>query len=130
MQQMKRAKGLSSIIGPSLSVPHAVEALHHEDRLLARALRITHANHARWKGFAQKHPSLSWREPDCPLITAVQLPPGVDDVKHCETLLEQEGVLLVPGTFVGLPGFVRLGFGAQPDAFAAGLDAWGRLLAS
>jgi len=128
MQSMKRAKGLSSIIGPSLSVPYAIEALQREDALLARALRITHANHARWRGFAQARHALQWREPDCPLIAAVKLPEGVDDVKHCEALLEEEGVLLVPGSFVGLPGFVRVGFGAEPEAFAQGLEGWGRLL--
>lgn len=129
MAQTRRARELSSILGSSLSAPYAVEALQREDELLARALRIAHANQARWHAFLRERHAIAWREPDCPLFGAVRLPAGADDVKHCEALLEAEGVLLVPGTFVGLPGFVRLGFGAEPAAFAMGLEAWGRRLA-
>jgi aspartate/methionine/tyrosine aminotransferase len=128
MTLMKRAKGLSTIVGPSLSVPYAIEALRREDELLARGLRITHENHTRWRGFLARHPELSWRAPDCPLIAAVKLPAGVDDIKFCEALLADQGVLVVPGTFVELPGFVRVGFGCEPASFSAGLDGFGRAL--
>lgn len=126
--RLMRAKGLTTIVNPGVTQAYVLEALRHEERLLARALRITHENHARWRGFASAHPDLAWRAPDSPLIAAVRLPRGVDDVKHCETLLDEEGVLLVPGTFLGLPGFVRVGFGAEPAKFADGLERWGRHL--
>lgn len=126
--QVRRAKALTTIVNPSVTQPYIVEALRQEERLLARALRITRENHAHWRGFLAQRPELAWREPDCPLIAAVRLPPGTDDVKHAEALLAQEGVLVVPGSFVGLPGFARVGFGQDPTKFADGLARWGRFL--
>lgn len=126
---LREAKALTSIVNPSITQPLALEALKHEQRLLQRGLQITHANLTRWRGFAQRHHELEWREPDCPLLTAVRLPEGIDDVKFCTTLLDEEGVLLVPGSYVGLPGHFRLGFGGEPADFAAGLEGLGRHLA-
>lgn len=128
--RLREAKALTSLVNPAMAQHLAVEALRREGELLQRALRIAHTNVARFRRFAQEHPQLAWREPDAPLLTAVKLPEGTDDVAFCEALLAREGVLLVPGTYLGLPGFVRLGFGARPETFEAGLAGLGRFLAA
>lgn len=38
-----------------------------------------------------------------------------------EALLRERGTLVTPGTLLDLPGHVRLGLGAAPEAFADGL---------
>ncbi len=123
---LRDAKALTSIVNPHITQELAIDALRHEPKLLSRALRITHDNLSRFRKFMQAHSDLEWREPDSPLLTAVRLPPDTDDVAYCERLLEEEDVLLVPGTYVGLPGHVRVGFGSHRENFEAGLAGWAR----
>jgi aspartate/methionine/tyrosine aminotransferase len=45
-------------------------------------------------------------------------------------LRDEQGVLIVPGDHFGMDGFLRIGFGSEPDELAAGLDRIGALLDS
>lgn len=128
--RFREAKALTSLVNAAPAQAFAIQAIHREDALLARGLRVTHENMARFKAFAKRWPQLAWRAPDAPLITALRLPEGEDDVAFCERLLEETRVLLVPGAYLGLPGFVRMGFGAQPEACAEGLERLDRHLTS
>jgi aspartate/methionine/tyrosine aminotransferase len=120
-ERLRAAKGLTTIHQGGVLPRIAAHALAHEEVLLRRTLDVTHANLARFRRFASEHRALAWREPECPLLTAVKLPDGVDDQKLVEALLRETGVMLVPGSFLELPGFVRVGFGADPAVFAEGL---------
>ncbi|MEZ0070330.1 capreomycidine synthase [Streptacidiphilus sp. MAP12-20] len=51
------------------------------------------------------------------------LPRGVDTISLCDKLLDEHGVLLVPGLCFGHPDRVRLGFGGGTDELQAGLEA-------
>ena len=41
----------------------------------------------------------------------------------CERLLAETGVLLTPGSVMGMEGTLRIGFGNPVEEFAAGLSA-------
>jgi aspartate/methionine/tyrosine aminotransferase len=56
------------------------------------------------------------------------LPPGTNGSEVAERLLEDHGVAVIPGRFFGDDSGIRLGFGAEPKALAAGLDALARVL--
>jgi aspartate/methionine/tyrosine aminotransferase len=45
-------------------------------------------------------------------------------------LRDERGVLIVPGDHFGMDGFLRIGFGNEPDDLAAGLDRIGALFQS
>lgn len=64
---------------------------------------------------------ISWRKPDGGVCGVIRLPQGVDDVAFCVGLLNQYGVLLVPGSCFGMPSFVRLGFGGAKADLKEGL---------
>lgn len=124
----REAKALTSITNPPTEQRFAAAALAQEGALLARTRRMTRENHAAFRTFLEERPGLAWRAPDHPLLAAVRLPDGTDDVAFCEALVRDEGVLLVPGSHVDLPGFLRIGFGAEPPLFAEGLSRVARFL--
>ncbi|MFA5862850.1 MAG: aminotransferase class I/II-fold pyridoxal phosphate-dependent enzyme [Candidatus Thermoplasmatota archaeon] len=128
MPRLHAARGLTSIHAGGLLPRLAAQAIVHEEVLLRRTFEFAHQNLARFRVFMHEHHELAWREPECQLIAAVRLPSGTDDLKFCELLLEEEGVMVVPGSFLELPGSVRFGFGAEPVKFEEGLRRVGAFL--
>jgi capreomycidine synthase len=53
-----------------------------------------------------------------------------DTWEFCEALLEQHGVLVVPGSCFGCPSHIRLGFGGETEKLRHGLDRLGTALAA
>ncbi|MGE3172280.1 MAG: pyridoxal phosphate-dependent aminotransferase [Planctomycetota bacterium] len=47
---------------------------------------------------------------------------GVDDVRLCERLLEEQLLAVVPGSAFGAPGFVRLSYAASMDRLRAAVE--------
>ena len=77
-----------------------------------------------------KKPELGviWRQPDGGVCGALELGVELDDVAFCEEALKGYGVLLVPGSCFGMPGFARLGFGGNGSSLSEGLNRLERLL--
>jgi aspartate/methionine/tyrosine aminotransferase len=128
MPRLRAARGITTIHSGGLAPRVAAQALAHEAQILRRTLDVTHRNLARFRAFLHAHPELSWREPESPLVSAVRLPPGTDDVKFAERLAATESVMVVPGSLLELPGFVRIGLGADPARFEEGLRRLDRFL--
>jgi capreomycidine synthase len=72
--------------------------------------------------------NVNWRQPDGGVCGALELLAHQDDTKFCKKALADYGVLLVPGTCFGMPGFVRLGFGGNGANLKEGLNRLGQLL--
>lgn len=81
-----------------------------------------------WAENLKEH--VNWREPDGGVCGAIELLNHKDDVSFCEKALADYGVLLVPGSCFGMPGFARLGFGGNAEKLSIGLDRLGQLLTS
>lgn len=105
----------------------ARNALARRDALLARGRAIRDANLPRLRAAVQASP-LTWTEPMGGVVCAPRLPPGWDDVAFAEALLAEADVLVVPGSYLELPGHLRVGFGTEPDAFEAALAAFASFL--
>ena len=74
--------------------------------------------------WAAEHPDLiSLPMPHGGVSSFPALPRGVDTIALCDKLLDEHGVLLVPGLCFGHPDRVRLGFGGPTDDLQAGLEA-------
>jgi len=73
---------------------------------------------------------ITWRQPSGGVCGALELNNEIDDIAFCNEALKTFGVLLVPGSCFGMPGFVRLGFGGNQLRLVEGLNRLGQLLAS
>ena len=100
--------------------------------IVERNTALAERNAEAVQSFVDSHSSICrWVRPvggPIGFIQFTRLGKPVDDSALCTRLLDEKGVLLVPGNkcFGGgkdFPGYVRLGFGVETTALQAGLDA-------
>lgn len=73
-------------------------------------------------------PGVTWSAPEGPGFGCLELPPGADDMALAETLLREEGVLVIPGTLFEAPGTLRLSWLQAGGTLADGLAALRRTI--
>ena len=54
---------------------------------------------------------------------------GITSEAFCTALLEEEGVLLVPGAAFDREGYARIGYANDPEVLVAGLERMSAFLA-
>lgn len=99
LSRMERLKHYLSICNSGPGERLAQIALTHRDAILARNCAIVDANLPKWEAFFARHPDLfDWRRPDgsCMAFPRYTGPESVEE--FCRGLVEQSGVLLLPGT--------------------------------
>lgn len=107
----------------------AALALEHRDKILARAHRITRDNLAilaRWMASEQR---LSWVQPQAGTTALIRYDLPMSSRDFCLQLLEEEGVMLCPGSAFDLEGTVRMGYACGTDVLQQGLQRLSRFLA-
>jgi aspartate/methionine/tyrosine aminotransferase len=99
--------------------------------LLARNRAVVRSNAALLDGFVARHAGrVSWVRPGGGTVALLHydLPGQLSSEELCTRLLQETGVLLVPGSTFGVEGAVRVGFGNTTEALRAGLAALSRFL--
>jgi aspartate/methionine/tyrosine aminotransferase len=113
---------------PSAAVGLAV--LEKLDALTERARAAAREGISVVDRWVRATPGVSWHRPASGGFGCVALPAGVDDMALAETLHDEHGVLVVPGTLWDLPGTVRISWlQADRSGVAQGLQRLARLLA-
>lgn len=107
----------------------ATYVLRHRDKILDRNREIVFGNRAIAQEWIDGQPRVSWVAPKGVSTSFIRLDIPEDDEAFCLRLLEQRGVLLVPGSRFELPCGARLGYCAQPDVLERGLSLLGEALA-
>ena len=112
-----------STYAPSPLAEHvALHAVRGADVLLGRRVERARANLEYLQKWAHQHRSVvEFSRPDGGVCAFPKLLGIPDTWAFCEKLMNDGGVLLVPGECFGVPGHVRLGFGGESDSFRAGL---------
>jgi aspartate/methionine/tyrosine aminotransferase len=121
LARMAELKDYTTICASAPSEFLAELALRHGATLVERNRRIIAANLAVLDGFFAAHPDrFVWRRPGAGPIAFPRLV-GEDVDVFCDVLLEQAGILLLPGSVYGDAGnHFRIGFGRKnlPEAVA------------
>jgi aspartate/methionine/tyrosine aminotransferase len=104
-------------------------ALEARDALLARNRGITRANAAILDGWVAEEPSVDWVRGGGGTTAFLRLPAGASSEAFCSRLLDEEGVLLVPGSALDVEGYVRLGYACEQAVLVAGLERLSAFLA-
>lgn len=114
-----------------LSDALACLALDLRPQLLERCRRITGRNLDVVEDWMRDHAEhFDWLRPRGGVVSFPRLRRCTDSEAFCRRLIEQEGVLLVPGSAFEMEGHVRLGIGEDPEVVAAGLEGISRFLAA
>ncbi|MCC6931005.1 MAG: aminotransferase [Gemmatimonadaceae bacterium] len=108
----------------------ATLALEHREALLARNRGIVRTNLALLEAWLAHEPRLSWVKPRGGTVTLLDYDLAMPSRELCTRLLQEAGVLLMPGSALGMEGTVRIGFGNATAALRDGLAATSRFLAA
>lgn len=106
----------------------ATYVLEHRDAVLERNRRIVSENLATVQAWIDRTPRVRWIAPHGVSTSYIQLDIPMDDEAFCLRLLDERGVLLVPGSRFGLPCGARLGYCAPDDVLREGLARLGAAL--
>lgn len=104
--------------------------LEHRDAILDRNRAIVRRNRDIVHKWIEGQPRASWIPPRGVSTAYVRFDIPMDDEAFCLRLLEEHGVLLVPGSRFGLPCGARLGYCARPEVLERGLALIDRALAA
>jgi aspartate/methionine/tyrosine aminotransferase len=108
----------------------AALALEHAEGMLRRNLRIVRGNLSLLDGWIAEEPRISYVKPRSGTTAFLRYDaPGMTSEAFCTALLEDEGVLLVPGSAFDREDHVRMGFGNDPQVLVAGLERMSAFLA-
>jgi aspartate/methionine/tyrosine aminotransferase len=120
LESLDRGKAHTTVNNPVLDLALGARVLAQRPRLLEVAAAARAANLPLVEAFAQQH-GLRWHRPERGTTCVVRLPDAWrDDAGFARALLKREGTLVAPGSFLELPGWVRLGLLAPPAAMRGG----------
>jgi len=94
----------------------------NREKLYARTRAILQHNlpiMRAWVDSFQGH--LSFREPKAGALCLVRYNSGQPSYELCERIRVNQSVLIVPGSHLGLEGYVRLWLGGKPEFLTEGL---------
>jgi aspartate/methionine/tyrosine aminotransferase len=107
----------------------AALALENRDKILARAHRITRGNLAILSKWMEGEKRMNWVKPKSGTTALLKYDLPLSSRDFCIALLEEEGVMLCPGSAFDLEGTVRMGYACPTDVLEQGLMRMTRFLA-
>ena len=123
VEAVKRQKDYGNLYVPYLVEFLAEKIFDHIDNIVQPRLKQAANNRSLVDQWLTDNPfGFSWIKPSGGACGLVKLPAGVDDYQFCVDLLDTQGLLFVPGTCFGCPGYVRLGFGGSTENLQEGLQ--------
>jgi len=99
----------------------ATLALENRSAILARSHAIPRSNLARLSDWVDSQPLIHWIKPQSGTTALLRIDVPMTSRAFCVALLEETGVMFTPGDAFDMEGYVRIGFGNQPDVFEEGL---------
>ncbi len=123
MADAREGKASTTLGNPPVTQEVARRVVQDPAPFLDRALGLREANLPRLRE-AVEDLGLRWVDPTAGVSSAVAVPGDGDDVAFAKHLLADRDVLVVPGSFLGSPGWLRVGFGTDPAAFEAALEGF------
>ncbi len=101
----------------------AKQVLENHKWFVERARRFRDRNLKIVRGFMRNCQGLRWIEPDGSLFCFPKILSRESSIELCERLLKQTGVLLDPGTYFEMEGYLRLCFTRNSETVRKGLEA-------
>ena len=102
----------------------AALALEHAGALLDRNRALVRSNLATLAEWVGGEPRISWTRPTGGTITLLRFEADVSSRQFCVGLVEGPGgVMLTPGSALGMEGHIRIGYANTPEVLADGLPS-------
>jgi aspartate/methionine/tyrosine aminotransferase len=103
-------------------------ALEHHDRILARSRRIVRENLTTLEHWMGSESAISFVKPKAGTVSLLNYDFNMPSREFCLRLLNEAGVLFMPGSAFDLDGSVRIGYANHHQILQRGLEATSRFL--
>jgi aspartate/methionine/tyrosine aminotransferase len=126
LQKIVSLKHYTTICASAPSEFLTALAMRHRQRFIERNRQIVLKNLKLLSDFFTRRSDLfSWVPPNASTIGFARFQPQEDVQKFCENLVQESGVLLLPGTVYDEPRHVRFGYGRRnmPESLTK-LESW------
>ncbi len=126
LQKIVSLKHYTTICASAPSEFLTALAFRHRQKFIDRNRQIVLRNLAQLSAFFARHTDrFSWTPPNASTIGFARLLPQQDVQAFCERLVQQAGVLLLPGTVYDEPAHIRFGYGRRnmPESLAQ-FESW------
>ncbi len=126
LQKIVSLKHYTTICASAPSEFLTALAFRHRQKFIDRNRQIVLRNLAQLTTFFARHAErFSWTPPNASTIGFARLLPQQDVQAFCERLVQQAGVLLLPGTVYDEPAHIRFGYGRRnmPESLAQ-FESW------
>ncbi len=100
----------------------ATLALEHGEALLARSRAMTARNRVVLDEWIANEPRISWVRPRSGTTAFLQYDLDLPSHELCTAVVKDTGVMLTPGSALGVEGFVRIGYANATDILTEGLE--------
>jgi len=107
----------------------ATLALENVDKIRARSRSICRKNLALLDAWIASEARLSYVKPKAGTTALVKLDLVVPSAEFCIRLQEETGVMFLPGSAIGMEGYVRIGYAFERDVLREGLERVSEFLA-
>lgn len=104
-------------------------ALENADAILGRNRALTRANRATLSAWVDSQPRISWIEPQSGTTALLKHDLPMTSRELAVDIVETTGVMLTPGSALGMEGYLRIGYANNPDVLASGLARLAEYLA-
>ena len=118
----RKYRDYTMICGGVISDELAVHALENKDKIIERNRKIVKENLAILNKWVEEEPRVSLVSPNYVSTSFIKLDIPQDDELFCIDLLNETGVLLVPGSAYDFPGYARLGYCCKKETLKKGLE--------
>jgi aspartate/methionine/tyrosine aminotransferase len=99
-------------------------------KLIARTRMIIRTNYPILRRWIEKQDGLSHLPPAAGAIAFVRYTHAIGSIELAERLRTERSVLVVPGAFFDMDGYLRIGFGSDPEYLGSALTLIGEFLAA
>jgi len=100
----------------------ATAALKNKDKIFARNLKIVRNNLEILDNWINSDPNFSYVKPKGGTTAFIKLNFDMPSYDFCLKLLNDTGVMILPGSVMDVEGFIRIGYAYEPDLLKIGLD--------
>ena len=107
----------------------ATIALESADAILERSRRITRTNLEILSDWVESQPLIRWVKPRSGTTALLKYDLPMTSRELCVDLVESTGVMLTPGSALGVEGYLRIGYANTTEILRKGLDVFGQYLA-
>jgi len=97
-------------------------ALKNKEKIFQRNLNIVRTNIKILDEWIHLEPHFSYVKPQAGTTAFIKMEFDMPSFDFCQQLLRETGVMLVPGSAMGMEGFVRMGYAYEPVLLSTGLE--------